>query len=143
MILTKIVHRLATIIETIKCCNCIFLRTKMNEILKPKGQKTVDTRKICKMRGCQINETKKCHAAMVVYLIECQCGENYVGSTTRTLHQRFKEHNNVRSSQVYQHKEKCKNKLQIGKEFTYAKLRMLESLEIIHSIKKKRSTAPT
>ena len=65
----------------------------------------------CKWTACPTRETAKCIVRNCVYLITCTpCGLRYVGSATRHLHQRIREHMiQGRSSTIQPHLTSCGN----------------------------------
>jgi len=67
--------------------------------------------KTCTLNNCTIKNDKLCTKRNCVYEITCKCGDYYIGSTTRELHTRIKEHN-TKTSSVYKHLKICKNKFE-------------------------------
>ena len=93
----------------------IFIQSNLNVRLCHKGfslrnalnsKKPIST--TCTMIGCPINDTLTCLSRNVVYKIKCSiCGNEYIGSTIRTLHTRIKEHLTISSSSVFKHLQHC------------------------------------
>jgi predicted GIY-YIG superfamily endonuclease len=62
----------------------------------------------CSMKNCSLNDGKLCHTKMCVYEMQCEnCNESYIGSTTRALHNRIREHLQSENSSVFKHRRKC------------------------------------
>lgn len=62
----------------------------------------------CTMDNCSLDDTRLCNRRGIVYQLQCnRCGESYVGSTTRMLHQRIREHVTRTNSAFYQHLQDC------------------------------------
>ena len=62
----------------------------------------------CNMKNCSLNDGKLCHTKMCVYEMQCEnCHESYIGSTTRALHNRVREHLQMENSSVFKHRKKC------------------------------------
>jgi len=92
----------------------------------------------CSLKDCPLKASKLCFRKMVVYHIKCSnCLSAYVGSTSRFLHLRLREHLHRKESSVFQHKIVCKGSF-ITTVLRTAKdevdLRLLES-SFIHSVK--------
>ena len=62
----------------------------IQQLAKRKSRKVPE----CKLRNCPIkNDFLQCSMPYVVYMAECQlCTATYIGSTTRALHTRAREH---------------------------------------------------
>jgi hypothetical protein len=60
----------------------------------------------CSLANCKL-KNNFCNRNMVVYKYQCDCGANYIGSTIRPLHMRIKEHHNLTSSSIFEHKLIC------------------------------------
>jgi hypothetical protein len=63
----------------------------------------------CSLANCKLNDIN-CNKSKVVYQCVCECGASYIGSTMRPLHIRIKEHHNLSSSAIFQHKLNCNGK---------------------------------
>jgi len=64
----------------------------------------------CTLANCPIRGTDMCHEANVVYRTQCEkCNHFYIGSTTRPLHIRIKEHLHTQASTFRKHLIKCNN----------------------------------
>ena len=62
----------------------------------------------CPWPTCPTRETRECFVTNCVYQVTCvPCGRRYVGSTTRALHERIREHVVGRSSLIYDHLSDC------------------------------------
>ena len=63
----------------------------------------------CTWADCPTKETARCFIKNCVYQITCSpCGRRYIGSTTRPLHERIREHTATgRGSTVHQHFINC------------------------------------
>ena len=63
----------------------------------------------CTWAACPTKEAAICYARKVVYEITCTpCGQRYIGSTTRPLHERVREHTATgRGSTVHEHLLSC------------------------------------
>ena len=63
----------------------------------------------CTWESCPMKETGRCFNKNVVYEVTCTpCGQRYVGSTTRPVHERIREHTvNGRGSTVHNHLLAC------------------------------------
>ena len=91
----------------------------------------------CKMKNCVMNN-KDCLKKNVVYLARCtECNSSYIGSTTRNLHQRIKEHFISTSSAIYKHSKEHRDSNQenwifkiIASEKDVVDLRLKEGLLI-------------
>ena len=89
---------------------------------------------ICKLNNCYIRNNKICSTKNCVYEAKCiGCNEIYIGSTTRPLHIRAKEHINNKKSSIQKHKETCKNDFTfkiLKKTNDAIKLRFIEAIFI-------------
>ena len=75
------------------------------------------TERTCTRANCPISNTNLCLLRNVVYQITCNnCNQHYIGSTTRFVHDRVREHLNNDSSSVKKHISKCQNKVHKGIE---------------------------
>ena len=92
----------------------------------------------CILPGCQVKNKSICSIKHCVYEIRCSCGNNYIGSTIRSLHIRYKEHLNDTNSPIFRHIEmndKHKTDIHIlTKEKNTNKLRIKEAY-LIRQIK--------
>ena len=71
----------------------------------------------CTRANCPISGTKLCLLRNAVYQITCNnCNQHYIGSTTRFIHDRVKEHLNNDNSSVKKHLSQCQNKVYKGIE---------------------------
>ena len=62
----------------------------------------------CNIKNCTIKDSRLCHTKMCVYEMRCiKCADFYIGSTTRPLHTRIKEHLQSENSSVFKHRSKC------------------------------------
>ena len=63
----------------------------------------------CAWTACPTREAGRCFVSNCVYLITCSpCGRRYVGSTTRPLHERIREHTVTgRGSNIHDHLTTC------------------------------------
>ena len=62
--------------------------------------------------NCPISDTRLCLLRDAVYQITCKnCNQHYIGSTTRFIHDRVREHLNNENSSVKKHLSKCQNKV--------------------------------
>ena len=76
-----------------------------------------NTERTCTRANCPISNTNLCLLRNVVYQITCNnCNQHYIGSTTRFVHDRVREHLNNDSSSVKKHISKCQNKVHKGIE---------------------------
>ena len=67
--------------------------------------------RICTGDNCPTSKTKLCLLRNAVYQITCNnCNEHYIGSPTRFIHYRVKEHLNSENSSVKKHISTCQNK---------------------------------
>jgi hypothetical protein len=88
--------------------------------------------------GCNLNRcpmsNNLCLVKGVVYFIECVlCKANYIGSTFRHLHLRFKEHLNTRSSPIFLHNLNCSGQVTIrvlSHEHNVQRMRIKEAILI-------------
>ena len=71
----------------------------------------------CTRANCPISDTKLCLTRNAVYQITCNnCNQHYIGSTTRFIHDRVREHLNNDNSSVKKHLSKCQNNVYKGIE---------------------------
>ena len=79
--------------------------TTVLDIVRPRQR---DVR-LCKWPTCPTKETNTCFVKNCVYEITCSpCGRRYVGSTTRPLHERIREHAaSGRGSTIHDHLTTC------------------------------------
>ena len=71
----------------------------------------------CTRANCPISDTRLCLLRNAVYQITCKnCNQHYIGSTTRFIHDRVREHLNNDNSSVKKHLSKCQNKVHKGIE---------------------------
>ena len=79
--------------------------TTILDVVRPKQP---EIRK-CKWTTCPTKEAAKCFVQNCVYQITCSpCGRRYVGSTTRPLHERIREHTTQgRGSTIHEHLVSC------------------------------------
>ena len=89
----------------------------------------------CTRANCPISSTKLCLLLNAVYQITCNnCNQYYIGSTTRFIHERVKEHLNNDNSSVRKQISKCQNKVYKGiiivLENDPANLRLFEAFYI-------------
>ena len=87
----------------------------------------------CRMKTCQL-KNDHCLIRNCVYQLTCtKCHAIYIGSTTRTFHQRYKEHMTTDTSSISAHKTTCQatftSKI-IARENDPVKLRFKEALLI-------------
>ena len=68
--------------------------------------KKTETKQQCRMVNCPLR-SDICLRKMVVYKVACVCGASYIGSTTRHLHTRIKEHHRTPTSAIYRHRLLC------------------------------------
>ena len=69
------------------------------------------TERTCTRANCPIAHTKLCLLRNAVYQITCKnCNQNYIGSTTRFIHDRMKEHVKSENSSINKHIAICQNK---------------------------------
>ena len=62
----------------------------------------------CTRANCPISDTRLCLLRNAVYQIMCNnCNQHYIGSTTRFIHDRVREHLNNDNSSVKKHLSKC------------------------------------
>ena len=63
----------------------------------------------CRWTACPTKEQRRCFVRNCVYLITCShCDQRYVGSTTRSLHERIREHTVTgRGSTIFNHLTTC------------------------------------
>ena len=67
--------------------------------------------RICTRDNCPTSKTKLYLLRNAVYQITCNnCNQHYIGSTTRFIHDRVKEHLNSENSSVKKHISTCQNK---------------------------------
>ena len=94
----------------------------------------------CTRANCPISSTKLCLLRNAVYQITCnKCNQQYIGSTTRFIHDRVREHLNNDNSSVKKHLSKCQNEVHKGIEIKTivvendpANLRLFEAFYIRH-----------
>ena len=68
----------------------------------------------CQIGNCALRKSSPlCLRKMVVYEITCVCGANYIGSTKRPLHTRYKEHLKNSTSAIYGHRLECTGELSV------------------------------
>ena len=60
----------------------------------------------CTMKNCPLH-SPECYRKLVVYQVTCSCGDTYIGSTKRPLHQRIKEHLRMATSAIFNHRLSC------------------------------------
>lgn len=91
----------------------------------------------CSLSNCPISHTGLCFKNHVVYDLQCaKCSASYIGSTTRLLHHRIKEHLNTTASSFYKHIRTCINSEPdfhiniLASSRNVGQLRILESLII-------------
>ena len=90
----------------------------------------------CKLKDCPIRDNNICHRKMVIYRLTCiNCQQFYIGSTTRQLHIRCKEHSISQQSSMFQHQRNCNNlgfKTEIiGRDFDAVNLHLREAAFIL------------
>ena len=69
------------------------------------------TERTCTRKNCPTSSTKRCLLRNAVYQITCNnCNQQYIGSTTRFIHDRVREHFNSEHSSVKKHSSTCQNK---------------------------------
>ena len=56
-------------------------------------------------------KSSDCYRKLVVYEIVCSCGDSYIGSTKRPLHQRIREHLRMSTSAIFNHRLSCSGHL--------------------------------
>ena len=84
----------------------IFRRsTTILDIVRPKSREI----RRCPWTTCPTRAADVCFVKNCVYQVTCSpCGRRYVGSTTRSLHDRIKEHTTRgRGSTIYEHLSTC------------------------------------
>ena len=88
----------------------------------------------CTLPNCSMSTSSLCFTTNCVYSLECEkCSATYIGSTTRPLHVRIREHNSSTRSSVYSHKASCGANFKVcvlGKESDCTSLRIREALLI-------------
>ena len=88
----------------------------------------------CTLKNCYIKNSKICTTKNCVYEAKCiGCNELYVGSTTRPLHIRAKEHINNDKSSINKQKATCGNDFSfkiLKKTNDAIKLRFIEAIFI-------------
>ena len=79
--------------------------TTILDVVRPRQ---TDTRR-CKWEPCPTKEAGKCFVKNCVYEVTClPCGSRYIGSTTRPLHERIREHTaSGRGSTIHGHLTHC------------------------------------
>jgi hypothetical protein len=87
----------------------------------------------CHLTGCKL-KNDLCLVRGTVYHIKCNlCGDNYIGSSWRYLHLRYKEHSTQKSSPIYHHNNRCGGSLVVEvlqKENNIQRLRIKEAILI-------------
>ena len=74
-------------------------------------------KRTCTRANCPISDTRLCLLRNAVYQITCKnCNQHYIGSTTRFIHDRVREHLNNDNSSVKKHLSKRQNKVHKGIE---------------------------
>jgi hypothetical protein len=64
---------------------------------------------LCKLRNCPV-KNNLCLRKLVVYKVTCiKCNQFYIGSTKNHFHLRMKEHENMKQSNLHQHKVTCQS----------------------------------
>ena len=94
------------------------------------------TNKPCCLSGCPVQDKTLCFRRLVVYRLTCTlCGQFYIGSTIRDLHQRCKEHATDQRSSMFQHLRSCGSYTfltsVIGRDIDEVNLRLRESALIL------------
>ncbi len=87
----------------------------------------------CTLKECSLNN-RMCLKKNCVYSMKCtKCGEQYIGSTKRALHQRIKEHLHLPTSSVFQHKSNCSAEFEVSilaRDNSIGRLRLKEAIHI-------------
>ena len=91
----------------------MFLKAGVKVVIAHKGrslrnilQKTIPQRK-CSIPNCTTPK-HLCHRSNVVYQLTCRgCNAKYIGMTRRHLHTKIREHLTIRTSPIYNHRDKC------------------------------------
>jgi len=69
------------------------------------------TERTCTRNNCPTSNTNLCLLWKAAYQITCNnCNQHYIGSTTRFIHDRAREHLNAENSSVKRHISACQNK---------------------------------
>jgi hypothetical protein len=120
----------------------------VNVIIAHKGKKLKnqlgDSRceQKCSMANCKLNN-QLCMRKGVVYLLQCPiCMANYIGSSWRHLHTRYKEHLTHKSSAVYAHNQTCIGTMSVSvlaSDVNIQRMRVKEAL-LIKQIKPSLNT---
>ena len=67
----------------------------------------------CSLNNCKLNNDL-CLIKGAIYEIKCiSCGANYIGSSWRHLHTRYREHLTQRASPIYSHNLGCRGQLAV------------------------------
>ena len=87
----------------------------------------------CTLKECSL-DNRMCLKKNCVYSMKCtKCGEQYIGSTKRALHQRVKEHLHLPTSSVFQHKSNCSAEFEVSilaRDNSIGRLRLKEAIHI-------------
>ncbi|NNK28445.1 MAG: GIY-YIG nuclease family protein [Flavobacteriaceae bacterium] len=88
----------------------------------------------CSLESCYIANNDMCFRRNVVYELKCSaCSKTYIGSTTRQLHTRIKEHHSRENSSAYKHRLHCNGNFStviLAREPDSTKLRLKEAILI-------------
>ena len=102
-------------------------RSLRSALTKPNNSK-------CTLVNCPVSDPRICQTKNCVYSLTCKnCSSVYIGSTTRPLHTRIREHYSKPDSSVYSHRERCKGSFDtkvVTKERDVTSLRIAEALTI-------------
>ena len=88
----------------------------------------------CTLRECPVSDPRLCLTRFCVYSLTCSsCSSAYIGSTTRPLHTRIKEHYTRSESSVFKHRVSCNSDFTprvVCRERDITSLRIAEALVI-------------
>ena len=92
------------------------------------------TEEKCTIRNCYLQDPTLCNSKMCVYEMTCRkCSHMYIGSTTRRLHTRVREHFQRSTSSVYRHCGQCSSEFDvriIARDQNPNRLRFKEAVHI-------------
>ena len=88
----------------------------------------------CLLPNCSMSLSGMCFTTNCVYSLKCEnCSASYIGSTTRPLHIRIREHHSSPRSSIHSHKTTCGANFEVrvlGREKDCTSLRIREALLI-------------
>ena len=104
-----------------------------NRNLRSRLRQSAQRSQKCTLKECSLNN-RFCLVKNCVYAMKCmRCGDSYIGSTKRPLHQRIKEHLNSQASSAFQHRLTCHAEFQVSilaRDNAVDRLRLKEAIFI-------------